>query len=321
MSIDPERKTARDDSKSDEFWHNVFATIEERLNYSVEDKEPEIAPNAMSALRLMREPDLPVPIHAINQFSPGAKRRLYRTLLPPSLLVQFDINPITWRGPEGGDYVELVAPPEKGLVKISARHAPGARDPFAYLELVDNNFNGINVVLLILNDPAGPRFDTDVSPEGEPTLFGTVHRNFEAEAAAMAAGLAPAQVRPGLRASREALVNLEAFLAMLGHESVYAEPLTYAAAVLFEQRGFSYFSGRRLMEQIDQEFRPDGALHAALDGSTPFRQPEQWRTVRGRAWAIHDGILGVIDATWDGLRMVKRLGRHAGVDTFPDAAY
>ena len=51
------------------------------------------------------------------------------------------------------------------------------------------------------------------------------------------------------------------------------------------------------------------------------RQPEQWKTVRGRAWAIHDGILEVIDATWDNLRMVKRVGKHAGVETFPDAVY
>jgi hypothetical protein len=80
-------------------------------------------------------------------------------------------------------------------------------------------------------------------------------------------------------------------------------------------------SGHQLMKTIDEEFRPGGQLHAALDGSTPFRQPEQWQTVRGRAWAIHDGILEVHGKRWDGLRMLKQLGRHAGVDTFPDAAY
>ena len=55
--------------------------------------------------------------------------------------------------------------------------------------------------------------------------------------------------------------------------------------------------------------------------STPFRQPEQWRTVRGRAWAIHDGILAAMDARWNDLRMVKQVGKHAGVNTFPDAVY
>jgi hypothetical protein len=43
--------------------------------------------------------------------------------------------------------------------------------------------------------------------------------------------------------------------------------------------------------------------------------------VRGRAWAIHDGILDVLDARWDGLRMIKQVGRHAGAETFPGAEY
>ena len=75
------------------------------------------------------------------------------------------------------------------------------------------------------------------------------------------------------------------------------------------------------MDDIHQGFLPGGSLHHALTNDSIFRQPEQWKTVRGRAWAIHDGILEVIDATWDNLRMVKRVGKHAGVETFPDAVY
>jgi hypothetical protein len=43
--------------------------------------------------------------------------------------------------------------------------------------------------------------------------------------------------------------------------------------------------------------------------------------VRGRAWAIHDGILKALDANWDNIRMVKQIGRQAGVETFPGAKY
>lgn len=302
------------------FWHNLFAA-EEQLNYDPEDKQAEFPPNVVSSLRLMREPSLPVSIHVLNQFSAGAKQRLYRTLLPPDLLASFEIDPITWKGPDGNQHVVIVAPPDKGLVKIIARHAMDARDPFAYLELVDTSFNSINVVLLVLNDPHAARFDVDVDEKGRPTLFGTVHRNRAAEEKAIAAGLAPGQVREGLRASGSALLHLEAFLSMLGHGVYYGEPLTYAAAILFEKRGFSYVSGRRAMETINREFQPGGRLHAALDGSTPFRRPEQWRTIRGRAWAIHDGILDAVGLQWDGIRMSKRLGRHAGIDTFPDGPY
>ena len=44
-------------------------------------------------------------------------------------------------------------------------------------------------------------------------------------------------------------------------------------------------------------------------------------TARGRAWAIHDGILGVLDLTWNNLRMVSQIGRPAGVNTAPDLPY
>ena len=64
---------------------------------------------------------------------------------------------------------------------------------------------------------------------------------------------------------------------------------------------------------------PGGVLHRALDGSSPFRQPEQWSSVRGRASSIHDGVLDGIEARWNDLHRVKQVGRRAGVETFPGA--
>ena len=108
---------------------------------------------------------------------------------------------------------------------------------------------------------------------------------------------------------------------MMAHHAFFLEPLTYVSAWIFEKRGFAYSKGHQLMDVIQKEFQPGGELHKALDGSTPFRQPDQWQTVRGRAWAIHDGILQVLDKKWDDLKMIKQVGRHAGVNTFPDAEY
>jgi hypothetical protein len=115
--------------------------------------------------------------------------------------------------------------------------------------------------------------------------------------------------------------HVEAFLVTSGHVAYFVEPLTYVSAWLFERRGFAYVRGHKLMDDINREFEPGGRLRLALDGSSPFRQPDQWQTVRGRAWAIHDGILEAIDASWDSLRMIKRVGNHAGVETFPGASY
>ena len=137
----------------------------------------------------------------------------------------------------------------------------------------------------------------------------------------MKAGLAPGQIREGLRCSGIVFTHIETFLTMMAHHAFLLEPLTYVSAWLFERRGFAYSRGHQLMDTIHKEFQPGGELFKALDGSTPFRQNDQWMTVRGRAWAIHDGILQVIDRKWDDLRMIKQVGRHAGVDTFPGAEY
>ena len=55
-------------------------------------------------------------------------------------------------------------------------------------------------------------------------------------------------------------------------------------------------------------------LSGRLDGSTPFRRPNAAGSVRGRSWAIQDGILG---NPFTGVHMYKGVGKHAGVCTFP----
>ncbi|HSQ15589.1 MAG TPA: hypothetical protein VLQ94_04705, partial [Candidatus Binatia bacterium] len=65
-------------------------------------------------------------------------------------------------------------------------------------------------------------------------------------------------------------------------------------------------------------FRSGGLLCGRLDGSTPFRRPSFGLTVRGRSWAIHDGIL---DEPWESPKMYKTVGENAGVDTFPGGKY
>ncbi|MEM6529193.1 MAG: hypothetical protein AAF653_12925, partial [Chloroflexota bacterium] len=155
----------------------------------------------------------------------------------------------------------------------------------------------------------------DVDHNGNPTSFGTASRNIPAEIAAMQAGLAPGQVRSGLRVFSQLVPPFEAFIERMGHDMFLIEPLAYHNAVVFERYGFSYVRGLREMKQIHQQFQPGGALHAKLTADNPFRLPDAWRTVRQRSWAIHDGILG---HPFTGFQMYKRIGHHAGVQTFPD---
>jgi len=289
-----------------------------RVKRRVEQAPPT---SALSIDLLARDPSVPIALRQINGLPDNVKKRIYRTLLPPALLARFDIEPTTWRGPGGDQVVRLKAEPEYGGVHISAKKRTDDPGDFITIEMSDNAFNGVDLSLLLLSDPASPYFQTDYDDQGEPTLFGTTRRNLAEEERAMRAGLAPAQVRASLGASRAVLEHVEAFLVTWGHRAYFAEPLTYASAWVFERRGFAYMRGHKLMDDIHKEFQPGGRLRAALDGSTSFRQPDQWRTVRGRAWAIHDGLLAVIDARWSDLRMVKRVGRHAGVNTLPGVDY
>ena len=276
---------------------------------------------SLSAQQMLDNPTTPISIRDINNLPENAKRRIYRNLLPPSVLAQFDIDPISWQGPTDESHIRLIADPASGSLHLGAKLPADAADEFFTIELTDNAINGIDLNLLLLNDPHSPRFNTDYDQNGQPTMLGTARRNLAEEARAMLAGLAPAQFRSSLGASRLVLEQIENFLVMLAHDALFLEPLTYASAWVFEKRGFAYMRGHKLMDDIQREFQPGGKLHLALDGSTPFRQPDQWRTVRGRAWAIHDGILAAIGASWNELRMIKRLGHAAGVNTFPDGIY
>jgi len=289
----------------------------------VKEQPQKIAPDLddITIDQLIDDASIPVSLSVLNSLPENPKLRLYRTLLPVEVLASFDINPRTWKNPDKVTQVRLEALKDSSKVKISAWCGDSPEDEFFYLELADNPYNGIDLNFLIANNPFNQKFGIDLDSQGRETHFGTVYRNLEEEQKAMQAGLAPGQVREGLRCSRIILNHVESFLTMMAHRAFFLEPMTYVSAWLFEKRGFAYVQGHKLMDTVHKEFQPGGELHKALDGSTPFRQPDQWRTVRGRAWAIHDGILDVIDQKWDGLRMVKRIGRHAGVETFPGYLY
>ncbi len=294
------------------------------LQYFRVKRQPErVVPDmgAISVSLLEGDPTLPFTLRQLNNLPENVKRRVYRGLIPPSLLTRFAIDPIQWTDPEKRPAVFLEAAAGSEKVLLTARSSPDPSDELLALELADNPLNGVDLTLIILSDPASPRFPIDCTDDGQPTMFGTLRRNLHAEEAAKAAGLAPGQVRLGLHGSHMIFEQLDSFLASLGHRAYFLEPLTYASAWVFERRGFAYVRGHKLMDDIHREFQDGGALQKHLDGSTPFRSPDQANSVRGRAWAIHDGILEAVDQRWDKIRMVKQIGRHAGVETFPGGAY
>ena len=204
--------------------------------------------------------------------------------------------------------------PGSSDVEMSLFHEHDFPDPILYAHLTDTINGQIHILLYILNNPASQRFDVDKLPDGTPTRFGTLHRNLAAEQAALEAGLAPGQVRHGVRLLGDAIEAFESFVTSLGHDMYFVEPLYYHNAVIFERYGFAYQMGKRLMDSIQVGFQPGGDISALLDGGTPFRQPDAGNGIRRRSWAIHDGILG---EPFTNVTMYKRVGKHAGITTTP----
>jgi hypothetical protein len=251
-------------------------------------------------------------IQGINMLPPDEKRLIYSRVVPPEL-IEFlrkecgSVIDSNLRDEQGRDLLWLRCPPNSTFVEMKLyqnadtyvqgerdKCGPGGEfaDPVLYGQITDTVTGQLYILLYIVNDPTSPRFNVDCMPDGQSTRFGTECRNLEAEEAAMRYGLAPGQVRRGLRMLGEAIKTFEGFVASLGQEMYFAEPLYYHNAILFERYGFSYAKGRRLMERIHQGFAEGGDLRLKLDGSTPFRSPEAASSIRLRSWAIHDGLLG-----------------------------
>lgn len=259
----------------------------------------------------------PSTIAGINRLPEPEKRAIYTRAIPPELFKRFNLDPQKLREP-GSEYLKMRCPEGSSSTNLSLFHEPDFPDPVLYGQIQDNLNGQIHILLYVLNDPASPRFDVDRMPDGSKTNFGVMERNIEAEIAAMENGLAPGQIRRGLRILGQAIETFEEFIRFLGHDLHFAEPLFYHNAVIFERYGFSYQQGRRRMQRIDQGFSPGGDLREKLDGSTPFRKPEAAESIRLRSWAIHDGIL---NEPFTNVTMYKRLGEKAEVITCPDCKW
>ncbi len=258
----------------------------------------------------------PSTIGGINRLPEEQKRKIYSRVIPPALLERFHLP--------ARDSVRLQTllkfDFEAGSsdVEMSLFHEPRFPDPLLYGHLTDTMNGQIHVLLYILNDPDSPRFNVDQMPDGRKTRFGTLVRNLEAEKAALQAGLAPGQVRSGLRMLSEAIRSFEDFIESLGHDMYFVEPLYYHNAVIFERYGLAYQMGRRRMEAYHAGFSEGGAYTPLLHEGNPFRQPGAADSIRLRSWAIHDGILG---EPFTDVTMYKRIGKSAGVNTTPGCGW
>jgi hypothetical protein len=269
-------------------------------------------PSANSSVNLAKVNNVAAStIGGINLLPDPEKREIYSRIIPQELIDRLQI-PAGFVDGEGNNLLDLRAVSGSTDIDMRLYHKAGFPDPALYGHLTDTMNGQIHILLYILNDPDSPRFDVDRMPDGSPTKFGVLGRNLDAEEAALAAGLAPGQTRRGLRLLRPAIASFEKFIQSLGNDLYFVEPMYYHNAIIFENYGFAYQVGKKLMERIQTGFTEGGELVTQLDGSTPFRRAEAANAIRLRSWAIHDGLLG---EPFTNVTMYKRVGKLAGVST------
>ncbi len=140
----------------------------------------------------------------------------------------------------------------------------------------------------------------------------------------MEIGLAPGQTRCGMRLMKEINQCLDDFCRAVGLKSILLEALFYHTAIQFERHGYRYFRGIKMMRRINELFQPGRAFHQKLDGSD-FRKPEFANSIRGRSWAIHDGVIEEVDDhiadMWEPPVMYRMVGERHEMNTFPEGVF
>lgn len=265
-------------------------------------------------------------IRKISHLSLTEKAGIFRLLIPPSLYHRFWIDPLSLCDPEGRQRCRIFSPrgDRTCLVELTW---PTIQEPLYSIQLSDGaDRTELAWDFVIVNDPESPAFNTQVDEEGRDTLFGWASRNKGEEEKALKAGLFPGQTRRGLRVTGEVLDCLIFFCRIFDIKAIRLEALFYHNAITYERYGFAYYEGYHLMRRIHELFQPGGRLFNRLDGSTPFRKPEFGQTVRGRSWAIHDGILSdleddVIQEGWQSPVMYRMTKKARPMITYPDPVY
>jgi len=267
--------------------------------------------------------DMVFTIAKLNRISKEQRDCLFLQLIPESLFSKLSIDPVTLTNRYGECVVQGFFPYDENFACIEVKSRLKDNDLTFYCQIsLDTFMNSVYLDFVGIIDPLSDRFNVDIDECGKDTLFGSQSRNIKEEIKAMEAGLAPGMVRRGMRLLGEFMKSLERFTLSLGLNTISLGALYYHNAIQWERYGFNYFKGGKLMKRINEEFQPKGLLYQKLDDSSPFRRRGMDRTVRGRSWAIYDGILAeAFGEDWEAPKMYKMVGKDYNVNTFPDHIY
>jgi len=234
-------------------------------------------------------------LQEINARSPSEKAHVYGSLVPPAFGERFGLDPVTLTDPQGKSLARLEAPPGEASVRLTLRHRAAAVDPALFLRLDESRYGNLQITWVILSEPEGPRFGVDLDDEGNVTDLGARFRNLREEEAAMRAGLAPGQIRPGLRMLRAVLDRIEDFASRLGKPALVLEAFFYHNALTYERHGFGYLAAGSGWRRSIEGSCPAAIWRPASTGGRPSERP-----ARGRPFAAEAGPSTMASCPSDG---------------------
>jgi len=136
-----------------------------------------VDPSALSGEWLAKDAEAHIRVGQINNLPENTKKRVYRLILPAELLTRFNIDPITWKGSQGEERVLIRAEPGSTVVHIWVIDGNEPSMEFFRLEFADNAFHGIDLHLLLLNDPDSKYFQTDKGELQRADRFAGIHHH------------------------------------------------------------------------------------------------------------------------------------------------
>jgi len=264
-------------------------------------------------------------IYRLNLLPEPEKASIYRLLVPGKIYSLFEIDAETGQNKQGELVVRYEYAPGTVEASVEVKAHPDDLDQIFYIEVGDSNdLLQLYWHYIQINDIRMPRINIDLTPEGKSRWLYWETRNIPEELRALEAGLAPGQFRPGLRLIDDLNHCLDRFCNALGLVSIMMEALFYNTAIMFERNGFRYLKGEKMMQRINKEFQPGGRLYNLLDDS-PFRRKSFYNTVRGRSWAIHDGILNDLAdpeiGSWTPPKMYRMVGMYHNINSCPEGCW
>ena len=106
-----------------------------------------------SIQQLIWDANLPVTIKAINSLPENPKLRLYRALIPLEILSEFDINPRSWKNPDGDVRVKLSAKKGSSKISITAWYGETPDDPFSFFPII---LPAVSIAMITTRMPPTP---------------------------------------------------------------------------------------------------------------------------------------------------------------------